>query len=109
MTTLDSSCLQFFIYNCTVRTLFYLLAIGVALLHLLLTFTIKPIFFSLYFLNSVSLRYMFIYAYSRGVKLIFTGGHISLAVAFKGPNVILGLCKCNYSLTVKQELGAAAG
>ena len=24
-------------------------------------------------------------AYSRGVKLIFTGGHISLAVAFKGP------------------------
>ena len=28
---------------------------------------------------------------SRGVKLIFTEGHISLAVAFKGPNVILGL------------------
>ena len=25
-------------------------------------------------------------------------------VAFKGPNVILGLCKCNYSLTVKREL-----
>ena len=25
---------------------------------------------------------------SRGVKLIFTGGHISLAVVFKGPNVI---------------------
>ena len=24
-------------------------------------------------------------------------------------NVILGLYKCNYSLTVKQELGAAAG
>ena len=44
-----------------------------------------------------------------GVKLIFTGGRISLAVAFKGPNVILGLCKCNYSLTVKQQLGAAAG
>ena len=35
------------------------------------------------------------------------GGHISLAVAFKGPNVILGLYKCNYSLTVKWELGAA--
>ena len=34
----------------------------------------------------------------RGVKLIFTGDHISLAVAFKGPNVILGLYKCNYSL-----------
>ena len=47
--------------------------------------------------------------YSRGVKLIFTGGHISLAVAFKGMNVILGLYKCNYSLTVKRELGAAAG
>ena len=26
--------------------------------------------------------------YGRGVKLIFTGGHISLAVAFKGPRVI---------------------
>ena len=25
---------------------------------------------------------------SRGVKLIFSGGHISLVVAFKGPNVI---------------------
>ena len=47
--------------------------------------------------------------YHRGVKLIFTGGHISLAVAFKGPNVILGLCKCNYSLTRDKELGAAAG
>ena len=34
----------------------------------------------------------------RGVELIFTGGHISLVVAFKGLNVILGLCKCNYSL-----------
>ena len=43
-----------------------------------------------------------------GVKLMFTGGHISLAVVFKGPNVILGLYKCNYSLTVKQELGTAA-
>ena len=38
---------------------------------------------------------------SRGVELIFNGGHISLAVAFKGRNVILGLCKCNYSLIVK--------
>ena len=45
----------------------------------------------------------------KSVKLIFTGGHISLAVAFEGPNVILGLYKYNYSLTVKQELGAAAG
>lgn len=26
---------------------------------------------------------------SRGVKLMVTGGHISLAVEFKGPNVIL--------------------
>ena len=46
---------------------------------------------------------------SRGVKLIFTRGHISLAVAFKGPNVILGLYTCNYSLAVKGELGTAAG
>ena len=37
----------------------------------------------------------------RSVKLIFTGGRISLTVAFKGPNVILGLYKCNCSLTVK--------
>ena len=34
---------------------------------------------------------------TRGVKLIFTRSHISLEVAFKGPNVILGLYKCNYS------------
>ena len=40
----------------------------------------------------------------RGVKLIFTRGHISLEVAFKGPDVILGLCKCNYSLTRGKEL-----
>ena len=39
----------------------------------------------------------------------FHWGHISLVVAFKEPNVILGLYKCNYSLTVKQELGAATG
>ena len=31
----------------------------------------------------------------RGVKLIFTGGHISLSVAFKGPNVILEQYKYN--------------
>ena len=37
----------------------------------------------------------------RGIKLVFTGGHISFTVAFKGPNVILGLYKCNYFLTVK--------
>ena len=40
----------------------------------------------------------------RGVKLIFTRGHISLVVAFKGTNIILGLCKCNYSLTRGKEL-----
>ena len=45
----------------------------------------------------------------RGVRLISTGGHIGLVVAFKGPNVILGLYKCNYSLTRGKELGAAAG
>ena len=48
--------------------------------------------------------------YRSGVSNSFSwGGHISLAVAFRGPDVILGLYKCNYSLTVKQELGAAAG
>ena len=44
-----------------------------------------------------------------GVNLIFTRGHISLAVAFKGPDAILGLYKCNYFLTRGEELGAAAG
>ena len=47
--------------------------------------------------------------YCRGVKLIFTGVHISLVVTFKGPNVILGLYKCNYSLIRDKELSAAAG
>ena len=47
--------------------------------------------------------------YISGIKLIFTRGHISLEVTFKGPNVILGLYKCNYSLTRGKELGAAAG
>ena len=46
---------------------------------------------------------------SRGVKLIFTGGHISLVVAFKGLNVILELYTCNYSLTRDKELSTAAG
>ena len=32
---------------------------------------------------------------------MFTGGHISIAVAFKGLNIILGFYKCNCSLTVK--------
>ena len=47
----------------------------------------------------------------RGVKLIFTWGwsYISLTFVFKGLNVILGLYKCNYSLTVEQELRAASG
>ena len=45
----------------------------------------------------------------RGVTLIFTGGDIILVVAFKGPNVISGWYKCNYSLTRGKELSAAAG
>ena len=45
----------------------------------------------------------------RGVKLIFTGGHISLSVAFKGPNITLGLFKCNCSLARGKELDPAAG
>ena len=47
--------------------------------------------------------------YGRGVKLIFSGGHVSLAVAFKGQNIILGLYKCNYSLARGKELSTAAG
>ena len=46
---------------------------------------------------------------NQGVKLVFTGGHISLVVAFKGLKVILGLYKRNYSLTRGKELSAAAG
>ena len=60
-----------------------------------------------YFLHIKCLK--FSCTYFKGVKLIFTGGHISLTVAFKGLNVILGLYKCNYSLTVKWEVGAATG
>ena len=47
--------------------------------------------------------------HSRGVKLIFPGGHISLPVAFKGLNVILGLCISNCSLTRGKELSTATG
>ena len=45
----------------------------------------------------------------RDVRPIFTRGHISLAVAFKGLIVILGLYECNCSLTVKQELALPPG
>ena len=37
------------------------------------------------------------------------GGHTSVTGAFKGPNVILGLYRCNCSLKRGKELGAAAG
>ena len=43
----------------------------------------------------------------QGCQTNFYRGHISVAVAFKGLNVILGLYTCNYSLTVKWELGTA--
>ena len=46
---------------------------------------------------------------TRASNSFFTGGHITFEVAFKGPNVMLGLYKCNYSLTRGKELGAAAG
>ena len=36
------------------------------------------------------------------------GATSAFAVAFKGLNAILRLYKCNYSITVKQELGTAA-
>ena len=45
----------------------------------------------------------------RGVKLIFTRGHIRLAVACKGQNVILQLYKCNCSLTVRQNSSLPPG
>ena len=35
----------------------------------------------------------------QGCQTHFPGGHISLAAACKGPNIILGLYKCNYSVT----------
>ena len=70
-------------------------------------------------INRIILMFLFLlqvlilqasYILSRGVKLIFTGGHVSLVVAFKGLNIILGLYKCiNYSLTRGKELGTAAG
>ena len=41
-----------------------------------------------YVSHSICLVSMMSRPYCRGVKLIFTGGHISLTVAFKGPNVI---------------------
>ena len=45
-----------------------------------------------------------------GVSNSFSlGGNISLEVAFKGSNVILGLYKCNYSLIRGKELSAGAG
>ena len=63
---------------------------------------IKNFIISIVFLTYIML-------YHRGVKLTFTRGHISLAAAFKGPDVTSGLYKCNYSLTRGKELGAAAG
>ena len=45
----------------------------------------------------------------QGCQTHFHRGHISLAVAFKGPSVTLGLYKYNYSLTRGKELGAATG
>ena len=44
------------------------------------------------------------HAVDQGCQTNFHQGHISLTVAFKGPNVILGLYKHNYSLSVKREL-----
>ena len=45
----------------------------------------------------------------QGCQTSFTRGHISLAVAFKGPSVTLGLYKRNYSLTRGKGLGTASG
>ena len=57
-------------------------------------------------LGTVAMAHLF--PLEPGVKLIFTGGHISLTVAFKGPNVILGLYKYNSPLTSGKDLGTAA-
>ena len=47
--------------------------------------------------------------YISGVKLIFTGGHISLKVAFKGLNEILGLNKYNYPLLEERSSALPLG
>ena len=49
-------------------------------------------------------RKLHVYPLEQECQTHFHQGHISLMVAFKGPNVILGLCKCNYSLTRGKEL-----
>ena len=54
------------------------------------------------------LKRLVVDALEQGYQSHFHRGHTSLMVAFKGPNVILGLYKCDYSLTVKRELGSAA-
>ena len=50
-----------------------------------------------------------VYSLVQGCQTHFHQGHISLSVASKGPNIILELYKCSYSLTKGKELGAAAG
>ena len=53
---------------------------------------------SVYGINTAQLN-------TSGVSNSFSpGGHISLVVAFKRLNVILGLYKCNHSLTRDKEL-----
>ena len=47
------------------------------------------------------LHILALYTLSQGCQTHFHQSHISLEVALKGPNVILGLYKCNYSLTLK--------
>ena len=54
-----------------------------------------------FFFTSITLK--------QGVSNSFAlGATLSLEVAFKGPNVILGLYECNYSLPGGKELNAAA-
>ena len=45
----------------------------------------------------------------QGCQTHVTGDHSCLMVALKGPNIILGLYKCNYFLTRGKELCTAAG
>ena len=64
--------------------------------------------FQILFTDLIKSRPLIFLSLSQGCQTDFHGGPHQPHGAFKGPNVILGLYKCNYSLTVKRELGAAS-
>ena len=55
-------------------------------------------------MQSLETKISQVLALSQGCQTHFHRGHISLEAAFRGPHVILGLYKCNYSLTRGKEL-----